>query len=196
MALTSTDIVNQAIQLIGDDQPLVTGTAPGFDSSVAGKAAAQLYGLCVRAVGRQFGWDFARNQVTLTLTANVAPLGYAHEYAYPMFGGQVAIQIWQILPDLTAAGVDLNNPVPVNWTVGNAIVSAVQSKVIWTNVAAARALCNNNPSEATWDPLFQQSVVRLLASSMAMAIAGKPDVAESMLNSGSAFESIGETRQD
>lgn len=193
---TAVDIVNQAINLIGDDQPPVTGVYPTFDSSTAGKAAAQLYGLCVRSVGRQFGWDFARNQVTLTLTPNAAPLGYSFEYAYPMFGGQVAVQIWQLLPDVTAPNFDLNNPIPVNWTVGNAVVNGTQSKVIWSSVANARAVCNNNPNENTWDPLFQQAMVRLLASAMAMAIAGKPDVAESMLNSGSAFESLGETRQD
>src|ERR1700761_3301085 len=98
MALDPNPIVNQAIILIGDYQPPVTGLAPNFDSSVAGKAAAQLYGLCVRAVGRQFGWDFARNQVSLTLTGNSAPLGYSFEYAYPMFGGAVAVQVWQIVP--------------------------------------------------------------------------------------------------
>ena len=190
---TSTEIVNQAINLIGDDQPAVTGVAPTFDSSVAGKAAAQLYGLCVRAVGRQFGWDFARNAVTLTLTGNAAPLGYTYEYAYPVFAGLVAIQIWQLAP---TAFTDLNNPIPVNWTVGNAVVAGTQTKVIWSSLQNAVAIVNNNPSENLWDPLFQQAVVRLLASSMAMAIAGKPDVAQAMLESGSAFESLGESRQD
>ncbi len=192
--LTSTDVVNQAINLIGDDMPPVTGVAPTFDTSTAGKAAAQLYGLCVNAVGRQFGWDFARNQVTLTASGNAAPfpMGYTGEYLYPSNG----IQIWQLFGDLGGAGVDLNNPAPLNWTVGNALVSAVQKKVIWTSITAPRAVYNNGPQESTWDPLFQMSVVRLLASAMAMAIAGKPDVAESMLQSGAAFETLGESRQD
>lgn len=190
---TSADIVNQALELIGDQTPPVTGVAPTFDTSIAGKAASQLYGLCVRSVGRQFGWDFARNQVTLTLTGNAAPLGYAYEYAYPLFGGAVAVQVWQIVP---AVFEDINNPMPVNWTVGNAVVGGTQSKVIWSSVQGALAVCNNNPSESTWDPLFQQAVVRLLASAMAMAIAGKPDVAQGMLESGSAFESLGESRED
>lgn len=193
MAVTSTDITNQAIQLIGDDVPPVTGTAPTFDSSVAGKAAAQLYALTVRAVGRQFGWDFARNQVALTVTGNAAPFGFAFEYLYPAFAGLLAVQVWQIVP---AVYVDLNNPIPVNWVTGNAVVTGTQKKVIWTDVPNAQAVCNNNPTEDLWDALFQQAVVRLLASAMAMAIAGKPDVAASMLESGSAFESLGETRQD
>jgi hypothetical protein len=192
MALTATDIVNEAIMLVGDDQPLVTGVAPTFDSSVAGKAAQKLYYLCVRAVGRQFGWDFARNQFPLVVTGNMPPLGYTYEYAYPSFAGLNAVQIYQLVPPFPLA--DPNNPAPVDWTVGNAVVSGTQAKVIWSNLQNASVICNNNPSESTWDPLFQQAVVRLLASSMAMAIAGKPDVAESMLQSGSAFETLGESR--
>lgn len=194
MALTSNDVVNQAIDLIGDDQPPVTGFAPTFDSSVAGKAAALLYRLCVNAVGRQFGWDFARNSVALTVTGNAPPLGYAYEYAYPMFGGSVAIELYQITPAFPLN--DPNNPIPIDWTVGNNVVSGTQSKVVWTNQQNAVAMVNNNPNESTWDSLFQQAVVRLLASSMAMAIAGKPDIAQSMLESGSAFESLGEMRRD
>lgn len=189
MPLTSNDIVNQAINLIGDNMPAVTGNAPGFDSSTAGKAAAKLYPLCVRAAGRQFNWDFGRTEAALTLTANPGQLGYTFEYAYPAS----AIQIWQIFP---ATITDPNNPAPVNWTVGNSVVSGVQTKVIWCSVPAAMAIYNNMPAESTWDPLFQMAVVRLLASAMAMAIAGKPDVAEAMLQSGSAFETLAESRQD
>lgn len=194
MALTSTDVVNQAIFLIGDDQPPVTGVAPTFDTSTAGKAAAKLYYLCVRAVARQFGWDFARNNVGLVLTGNTPPMGYAYEYAYPQFAGIVAVELYQLLPPFPLT--DPNNPAPIDWTVGNAVIAGTQSKVIWTNLQNATAIVNNNPSESLWDPLFQQAVVRLLASSMAMAIAGKPDVAAAMLDSGSAFETLGETRRD
>lgn len=192
MPLTSTDVVNQAINLIGNDIPPVTGVAPTFDDSTAGKAAQQLYTLCVQSVGRQFGWDFARNQVTLTASGNVAPfpMGFTGEYLYPTNG----IQVWQLVGDLSAA--DLNNPAPANWNIGNAQVSGVQRKVIWTSLASPRAIYNNAPTESTWDSLFQMAVVRLLASAMAMAIAGKPDVAQGMLESGSAFESLAESRED
>src|SRR5574337_1534832 len=186
---TATDIVNQSVYLIGNDIPPVTGVYPTFDNSVAGKASQLLYALTVRAVGRQFGWDFARNIVNLTITGNSAPFGYTYEYLYPTNG----VQVWQLMPNTFT---DLNNPIPVNYTIGNALVGGVQRKVIWTSVQNAVAAYNNNPTEDTWDPLFQQGVVRLLASAMAMAVAGKPDVAQAMLESGSAFESIGETRQD
>lgn len=186
---TATDIVNQAIYLIGDDQTPVTGVFPTFDNSLAGKAASLLYALTVRAVGRQFGWDFARNVVNLTLSGNPAPLGFSFEYLYPGNG----VEVWQLLPPTQ---VDPNNPIPLNWVVGNTLVSSVQTKVIWASQQNAVAVYNNNPNENTWDALFQQAVVRLLASAMAMALKGKPDIAAGMLESGSAFESIGETRED
>lgn len=186
---TSTDIVNQAIMLFGDNQPLVTGVAPSFDSSPAGKAAAQLYVPCVQTVGRQFGWDFARRTFTLVLSGNTAPFPWTVEYAYPPNG----VEVWQLLPPSTT---DANNPLPVNWVVANTLVSSVQTKVIQTNLASALAVYNNNPNENMWDPLFREAVVRLLASEMAMAISGRPDSMQALLESGAAFESIGEGRPD
>lgn len=189
MTVTSNDIANQAIQFMGGNQPAVTGFSPNFDSSTAGKALAKIYVPAVATVARQFAWDFTRSSATLSLSGNVAPFPWALEYIYPA----QAVQIWQLLPP--ALG-DANNPLPVNWAVGNSLVSSVQTKVIWTNLANALVVVNNNPLESTWDPGFREAVVRLLASELAMAIAGKPDVAQSMLQSGSAFESVAEGRPD
>lgn len=189
MAATSNDIANQAIMYIGDNQPPVTGLAPNFDTSTAGLALARFYAPVVATVARQWGWDLARAAVALALTGNAAPQGWTYEYAYPPNG----IELWQLIPPAPA---DVNNPLPVNWNVGNAVVAGSQAKVIWTNLQNALAVYNNNPNENTWDPLFREAVVRLLASVLAMAIAGKPDTAQTMLESGSAFESIGEGRPD
>lgn len=190
MAPTSNDIANQALQLIGDNQPPVTGLAPTFDSSPAGLALAQLYAPAVATVAREWGWDFARNSVALAPSGNVAPLGWLFEYLYPANG----IELWQLVPP--PAATDANNPQPINWSVANNVVAGTQKKVIWTNVPGALAVYNNNPSEATWDPLFREAVVRLLASELAMAIAGRPDTAGMLLESGAAFESLGEGRSD
>lgn len=189
MTVTSTDIANQAIQLIGDNQPDVTGLYPNFDTSPAGKALNRLYGPAVQTVGRQHGWDFARNTVSLTLSGNVAPAPWAFEYLYPSNG----VEIWELLP---ATITDANNPLPYNWVVANTLVTAVQTKVIQTDLASAKAIYNNNPNENTWDALFREAVVRLLASELAMALAGRPDSAQQLLESGAAFENIGEARDD
>lgn len=189
MALTSTAILNRALQYIGNNQPPVTGLYPNFDSSANGKAGNLLYGQAVQTVSRQFGWDFARHSVALGLTDNVAPFPWALEYLYP----NDSIEIWQLLP---ATLTDPNNPLPIRWNVGNNVVDGTQKKVIWTNLVAAHAYYNNNPTEATWDPLFVEALVRLLGSELAMATGGRPDTSQSLLESGSAMESLAETRPD
>jgi len=185
--VTSTDIANQAIMLIGDNQPPVTGIAPNFDTSTAGLALAQLYSPCVQTVGRQFGWDFSRNTVALTLTTNTPPVPWTYEYLYPSNG----VQIRQLLP---ATIIDQYNPLPINWAVANNLVSAVPTRVIQTNLQNAVAVYSNQPNENTWDALFRETVVRLLASELAQAIGGRPDTSRDLLSSAEQFEQFGEGR--
>lgn len=188
MSATS-DVVNEAIFMMGDNQPPVTGAAPTFDNSPAGIAASFLYIPCVQAVARQHEYDFARKSATLSVSGNPAPypMGFPIEYIYPANG----IQVWQITPMVP---VDLNNPLPTNWVVGNTVVAGVQTKVIWTDVVAAVALFNNAPGPTVWDPSFREAVVRLLASEMAMAIAGRPDTAMFYAQSGQAAAAIAAAR--
>jgi hypothetical protein len=188
MAITSNDIANQSIVAMGGNQPPVVGNAPNFDNSTAGKALARLYTPCVQTVARQWEWDFSRNTIALTATGNVAPFPWSQEYSYPPNG----IQVWQLAPAVLA---DPNNPLPINWEIANAVVGGVQQRVVHTNLANAIVIYNNSPSEATWDTLFREAVVRLLASELAIAIAGKPETSQLMLESGSAFESLAEQRQ-
>lgn len=189
MTVTSNDVANQAIQIIGDNQPAVTGLAPTFDSSPAGVALAKLYAPCVATVARQWEWDFARKTSALALSGGTAPFPWNLEYLYPTNG----IEVWQLLDPALA---DLNNPLPVNFVVGNALVSAVQKKVIWTNLVNALAVYNNNPTEDTWDALFREAVVRLLASELAMALEGKPDTAQAYLESAQGFAGTAAGRDD
>ena len=187
--ITSNDIGNQAIMLIGDNQPPVSGFAPNFDSSTAGIALSKLYSPVVQTVGRQFAWDMARKTVALTPSGNTAPFPWSYEYLYPPNG----IEVWQLHPNNIS---DVNNPLPINWNVANGIVAGQQQRLIWSNLASAYATYNNNPNENTWDSLFREAVVRLLASELAMALAGKPDAAQSYIETGSAFENLGESRED
>ena len=188
MPVTSNEIANQAIQLIGANQTPVLGVAPSFDKSAAGITLQKLYAPCVATVMRQFGWDASRRTVALVLSGNPAPYTGWVEYLYPTNG----IQVWQIRP----AVPDLNNPVPYNFLVANALVVGVEKKVIQANLAGAVAVYNNNPTEDNWDALLRETVVRLLASELAIALAGKPQTSELNLKAGGAFEQIGEARQD
>lgn len=187
MSVTAADVANEALMQMGGNQPLVTGVAPTFDDSTAGKALQRLYVPCVQFVGRQFGWDFARAAVALVLSGNVAPFGWAYEYLYPTGG----VQVWQITPATIA---DPFNPAPVNWVVGNAVVGSTQKKVIWSSVAAASAYYNNSPTEDTWDAGFRQAVVRLLASELSLAIGGNPQASQVLLQSAGSMEQLAEGR--
>lgn len=188
MPATARDIVNEAIQLIGGNQPLVTGNAPNFDESTTGKVAQQIYAPCVAAAGRQFEWDFARNTFALVPTGNVAPIPWTFEYAYPPNG----IEVWQLMP----AAPDPFDPLPVNFIVANTIVNGQQARVVQTNVPAAIAVYNNNPGPDVWDASFRAAVVRLLASEFAMALGGKPDVAQAAMENASVFAQGAAARQN
>lgn len=189
MAVTSNDIANQAVSLIGDNISAIQGFAPNFDGSDAGNQLKNLYVPCVRTVARQFEWDFTRSNTALALSGNTAPWPWTYEYTYP----QGTVELWQVLP---AATSDPNNPLPIDWNVGNAVVGSAQSRVVWSNQQNAVAVLNNMPNEAVWDDLFREAVVRLLASELSMALFGKPDQAEAYLQSGAAFEQVGEARSD
>jgi len=171
---------------MGDNMPAVTGLAPTFDNSPAGKALQYLYTETVQAVQRRFEWDASRRVYALTLSGNTAPLGYDFEYIYPTVG----IEIW----NLTSATADPNDPLPTNWSVGNALVAGVQTKVIWSDVASALAVYNNQPTEAVWDSAFTEAVVRELASKLAMALAGRPETEQLFLQSGEAAINIATSR--
>lgn len=188
---TSNDVANEALMLMGNaNQTPVTGVNPTWDDSDAGVALQYLYGPCVAAAARQWAWDFVRSTVTLSLSGNTAPVPYNYEYTYPA----AAVEVLQLFPG--GVVLDDNNPVPQNWVVGNAVVSGSQGRVIWTNVASAKAVINNNPNENTWDSLFRASVVRLLASELAIALAGKPETSTVLLDSSSMFAAIAKTRED
>jgi hypothetical protein len=185
--VTPTDIVNQAIQLYGNNQPPVTGSYPNFDTSTAGQAAKNLYGPCVKTVMKQYSWDFSRFVAVLVTSGNTAPIPWALEYLYPDDG----IEILQLMPNTLA---DPNNPTPLNWTVGSALVSAVQTKVLWADQASAQAVYTSFPPPTLWDAGFRETVVRLLASEMAMATAGKTDTSAKLLENAGAFENAAESR--
>jgi hypothetical protein len=180
-------VVNEALQQMGGNQPKVTGAAPTFDGSTGGVAAQYLYAPCVAFVARQWEWDFARAYVDLVASGNTPPDGWAFEYIYPT----AAVQIWQVKPQTLA---DPNDPLPTTWVRGNALVSAVQTSVIWTDVANAQAVFNNNPAPTVWDPGFREAVVRLLASEFAIALGGRPDTSQVLLQSSGMMGEIAKAR--
>jgi hypothetical protein len=185
----SSAVVNEALYLIGFDGPAVTGAAPNFDSSTAGQAAATLYATAVEAVARMHAWDFARTSSILSLTGNLAPFPWAYEYNFPAN----CVQVWQLAP---ASLCDANNPYPINWLRGAAVVNSVMSSVIWSDTPNAQAIFNGNPIESAWDPLFRADVVRYLASEFSIALLGKPDLAQGLMGQVGEMTQVGASRSD
>jgi hypothetical protein len=188
MPVTSNDIANQALQMVGGNTPAVVGIAPNFDDSTAGKALRWLYDAVVGAVARQFEWDFARKTAALVLTGNPAPVPWAFEYTYPAG----CAEVWQLLPTVT---VDANDPLPVNFVIANNVVAGSQVRVIHANLASASVVYNSNPNENAWDSEFRMAVVDLLGRCLALAIEGKPDLSMALLNSAGGFAQAGQRRQ-
>ena len=177
---TDVDVVNEALAQVGFDGAPVTGSAPSFDTSIQGKIAARIYVPTVQAVARQYEWDFSRQVAALSLSGNTAPFPWSYEYVYPA----LAVQLWQVAPPSLA---DPYDPRPVDFVVGNAQVSSVSTKVIWSNQASALAIYNGLPPVSVWDAGFRAAVVRLLASGFAMGGSGKPDTSQSQLEAFGQF---------
>lgn len=186
----ATDVVNEALAMVNQRDPLVTGVAPTFDNSPAGKMAQLIYEPTVQAVGRMFEWDMARRTVQLTPTGNAIlyPVGWT-EYRYPTNG----IQVWQLVP---GTSFDEHDPRPVNWQVANAVVNGDLVKVILTETEEPVAIYNNNPGPEVWDSIFRETVVRALAAKFAEGLSGRPETASYMLNTAGAFGQSGMKRPD
>ena len=173
---TSTAIVNRAAaQIAGQAQ--VSGTFPNFTGGGNVSTYANiLYAGVVNMVARQQDWECFRYVVALTPSGNAPLYPWTFEYLYPAD----CLRVRQVTP----ATWNQNDPQPVQWSVEEHPISGVATKVIGCNTAAASLVYTTsypNVTEAQWDPLFQEAVVRTLASELSMAIAGRPDFSRVIL---------------
>lgn len=185
------DIANRAAVLMGgfNSNTPMTGIPPNFDGTPTGIVAGAAYGGVVQTVGKQFGWDFARQQATLAASGGAPPWWYDFEYLYPTNG----IEIRQVVS--ATAPADPNDPRPIRWTVGTTIIAGVNKKVIWTNLANALGVISGQPSEGTWDSLFTEEVIRLLASELAMGAAGRPETSQIEYERSGQIATVGRARR-
>lgn len=178
MALTPADVVNRALVEIAG-QATVTGVPPTFDGSAAGLAAGTVYQDCVEMLLRQADYEFARTWLPATaVTLGYSIPGWSASYQYP----PDCLRLRQVLPP----SWDANNPQAVRWLVGTFSVRTTPvtfQKLILTNQAAAELYYTTNfVTEADWDSVFTEAMVRLLASELAMGIGGRPDFSKELLN--------------
>lgn len=175
--LTSTIVVNAALEQIAA-QTQITSLA---DGSAAAKAANVVYVPTVELMLRELDPDFARFTAPLTLSAAIAPVvPWAYEYLYP----SDMLRLRQVRPPGSGTGSlsDPNDPVPIRANVAFDTISAVVTKVILTNQVNALAVYTSSQiTEAAWDSVFADAVIRRLANPLAMAASGRPDFAEKIL---------------
>lgn len=173
---TSADIVNRALELIGD-QARVSGANPAFDGSTPGNAAGVLYTPTVQLVLRETDPAFARKTASLAVAPGVTPIvPWSREYLYPAD----CLRLRQVRPN--AADTSLNDPLPVRAAVAFDTVAGSPVRVILTNQADALAVYTSSaPTEDQWDAVFAETVARRLANPLALALAGRPDLARELL---------------
>ncbi len=204
---TSVDLVNRALEQIGA-QTTIFGFPPD-DNSPAAQAAAVLYAPAVDMVLREGSWDFARKTAILTLlkTANVPPVDtwdatqpvppWRFEYLYP----DDCLYLRYLRPNPVGfRGGDGYEPVPVTYTLASDILDVLPPgltnpvKVILTDLESALGIYTIQPPESAWDAIFQEAVVRTLASSFAMSLAGRPDFSKAKLEESFQVIGVGEQR--
>lgn len=173
--LTALQVVNRALAEIARGNPLGSGTvSSNFDGSANGIAAATLYNGAVQTLLSQQDFEFARRVNPLVLSGNNAPLGWTYEYIYP----SDCMTLRQVAPQ----AFSVNDPQATRWDVGTAVVAAAQTTVIWTNALAAGAVYTTfSVTEADFDSIFTEQLVRYLGSMLAMPVAGRPDFAKFQL---------------
>ena len=169
---TAATIVNQALQQIAA-QATVSGVNPAFDGSAAGNAAGILYQPAVQLLLRQTDYEFSRMDAALALSP-VIPYPWSYAYLYP----SDCLKIRSVKP----ATWDLNDPPPVRWTEMEASVGGIPTRIIGCNIiGAVLTYTTANVSEGEFDSIFQETLVRLLASELVMALSGRPDFSGKLL---------------
>jgi hypothetical protein len=188
MSLTDVQVVNSALEMIAAQ----TQIAALNDGSPAANAATVIYAPTVQLMLRELDPDFARYTAALSSAGAVTPVTpWQYEYTYP----SDCLRVRQVRP--ASGGYDVNDPQPVRWNVAFDVISAVKTKVILTNQASALGVyTSSGVTEAQWDSAFTDAVVRRLANPLAMALSGRPDFAEKLLEQSAAMASTADATDD
>ena len=188
MAFTQTGAVNEALQFIAA-QTQITSLVDGSPAAIA---ASVIYQPTVQLLMRELDPDFAMFTAPLTLSPAVTPVPpWAFEYLYPTD----AVRLRQVRP--AAANYVAFDPQPVRAQVAFDIIAATNTKVILTNQPNALAVYTSSTVvEAQWDSVFYDAFVRRLANPLAMALSGRPDFAEKILEQSAMMAQTAEMVDD
>lgn len=174
---SSTAVVNSALELIAAQTQITSLT----DGSPAASAASVVYVPTVQLMLRELDPDFARYTVSLTLSAAVTPVvPWSYEYLYPTD----CVRLRNVRPPASGTGAlaDPNDPSPIRSNVAFDLIASVATKVILTNQKNALGVyTTSSVVETDWDAAFGDAVARRLANPLALALSGRPDFANDIL---------------
>ena len=147
-----TTIINKSLLLIGEEMISSEG-----DGSKNSDIASELIDICIETALSEHDWLFARKRVIVALSAETPPFGYEYKF---------------LLPD------DFNHIVVED---GDEFVFREEGGYLLSESDELELLYVANITNLElFPPKFEDAVVTLLASKMAYAITGSPQVAAGM----------------
>lgn len=186
--LSVQQVVNSALEQIASQAQITSLT----DNSPAANAAQVVYGPTVNLLLRELDPDFARFTAALVASGAATPVPpWAYEYLYP----SDALRLRQVRP--AVGSYDPSDPQPVRANVAFDLIATVPTKVILTNQVSALAVYTTSQvTEAQWDSVFTDAVIRRLANPLAMALSGRPDFAKEILQQSAQMAQTAEAVDD
>lgn len=159
MALSRTQVINRALQLIAAD----TISDPE-ENSASARAAKIEYDAVVRSELSAYPWYFAKRQAALPASADAPLFKFAYSYTLPAdFLRLIELsERWVFTVD--RAGID-TNPIPPYELHGQAIMTDLTAPL---NITYIRDVTNEPP---IWHPLFEDVVVASLGMMLATPLA-------------------------
>lgn len=170
---TQLETVNQALAEIGSRSQLTA-----LDTTTPeGRYALLLYAPLRDFLLREGDYDFALKSPTITAIGS-ASTPWVYAYTLP----SDCIRIRQLIPQV----YDPLNPLPVEWNLDNG--------VIVTKMAVSIIVYTYAATETSWDTMFHEAFVRMLASSLSFALQNRMEVSKEMLNEAIQFATAANIR--
>lgn len=174
---TQLDIAREALAQVG--------TRSKITSLTDGSAEAQYVNLLYNPI-RDFllvegDYDFSM-LATLSVPSGSAPIPWIYSYAYPTG----ALRIRQLIPSTFS----ILDPKPVEWNIYN----QGGTRLVVARVPIIQIQYTAPVGEAVWDPMFEQSFVRMLASALAFALENRIEASKQKLEEALSFAGIANLR--
>lgn len=171
------DITNRALATIGTRSQITSMV----DGSAEALYANLLYNDLRDFMLREGDYDFALVDIAAVPQA-VPALPWTFRYSYPTD----AIRIRQLIP----LGFIALDPMPIEWN----LLSIANVRYIVTTQAIVNILYTYPAPEDSWDAIFTESFVRLLASGLAFALENRIPASREKLQEAIAFANIANMR--